>query len=126
MYQYYILTCRPILVPLILISKHMRSQKVPFVSIFKPVRSKQRYLYVQSTYICCLYCLNSIFILTLIQFVIFIHIYTIARPPALSQHTTVRQCKPRDVTLHLKAGSYPVISPENITFPKHFLHPNQR
>lgn len=48
-----------------------------------------------------------------------------ARPR--SQHTmTVRQCKPRDVTLHLKAGSYPVISPENITFPKHFLHPDQR
>lgn len=38
----------------------------------------------------------------------------------------VRQCKPRDVTLHLKSGSYPVISPENITFPKHFLHADQR
>lgn len=38
----------------------------------------------------------------------------------------LRQCKPRDVTLHLKAGSYPVISPENITFPKHFLHADQR
>lgn len=36
------------------------------------------------------------------------------------------QCNPRDVTLHLKAGSYPVISPENITFPKHFLHADQR
>lgn len=37
-----------------------------------------------------------------------------------------RQCKPRDVTLHLKSGSYPVISPDNITFPKHFLHADQR
>ncbi|EDS41525.1 conserved hypothetical protein [Culex quinquefasciatus] len=32
-----------------------------------------------------------------------------------------RVCQPNDITLHLKAGSYPVISPENITFPKHFL-----
>lgn len=35
-------------------------------------------------------------------------------------------CQPQDVTLHLKAGSYPVISPENITFPKHFLSADQR
>lgn len=35
-------------------------------------------------------------------------------------------CQPQDVTLHLKAGSYPVISPENITFPKHFLSAEQR
>jgi hypothetical protein len=35
-------------------------------------------------------------------------------------------CQPQDVSLHLKAGSYPVISPENITFPKHFLSANQR
>lgn len=37
-----------------------------------------------------------------------------------------RVCQPQDVTLHLKAGSYPVISPENITFPKHFLSAEQR
>ncbi|CAO1444482.1 unnamed protein product [Diamesa hyperborea] len=37
-----------------------------------------------------------------------------------------RVCQPQDVTLHLKAGSYPVISPENITFPKHFLSADQR
>lgn len=37
-----------------------------------------------------------------------------------------RVCKPRDVTLHLKAGSYPVISPENITFPRNFLNADQR
>lgn len=38
----------------------------------------------------------------------------------------VGDCQPQDVTLHLKAGSYPVISPENITFPKHFLSADQR
>jgi len=37
-----------------------------------------------------------------------------------------RICEPRDVTLYLKAGSYPVISPENITFPRHFLSAEQR
>ncbi|XP_054738185.1 uncharacterized protein LOC129244530 [Anastrepha obliqua] len=37
-----------------------------------------------------------------------------------------RKCKPRSVELHLKPGSYPVISPENITFPKNFLDANQR
>lgn len=37
-----------------------------------------------------------------------------------------RKCKPRDVTLHLKASSYPVISPENITFPRNFLSADQR
>ncbi|GAB0087524.1 uncharacterized protein DMENIID0001_018410 [Sergentomyia squamirostris] len=37
-----------------------------------------------------------------------------------------RVCPERDVTLHLKAGSYPVISPENITFPRHFLSADQR
>lgn len=37
-----------------------------------------------------------------------------------------RVCQPQDVTLHLKAGSYPVVSPENITFPKHFLSGEQR
>ncbi|XP_055371744.1 uncharacterized protein LOC129605811 [Condylostylus longicornis] len=37
-----------------------------------------------------------------------------------------RVCQPRDVTLHLKAGSYPVISPENITFPRNFLSADQR
>ncbi|TMW50020.1 hypothetical protein DOY81_004886 [Sarcophaga bullata] len=37
-----------------------------------------------------------------------------------------RKCKPRDVTLHLKASSYPVISPENITFPRNFLNADQR
>uniref|UniRef100_A0A6B2E627 EGF-like domain-containing protein n=1 Tax=Phlebotomus kandelakii TaxID=1109342 RepID=A0A6B2E627_9DIPT len=37
-----------------------------------------------------------------------------------------RVCPDRDVTLHLKAGSYPVISPENITFPRHFLSADQR
>uniref|UniRef100_A0A182NR87 EGF-like domain-containing protein n=1 Tax=Anopheles dirus TaxID=7168 RepID=A0A182NR87_9DIPT len=37
-----------------------------------------------------------------------------------------RNCKPNDITLHLKAGSYPVISPENITFPKHFLDAEER
>uniref|UniRef100_A0A1B0GJC8 EGF-like domain-containing protein n=2 Tax=Lutzomyia longipalpis TaxID=7200 RepID=A0A1B0GJC8_LUTLO len=36
-----------------------------------------------------------------------------------------RVCPERDVTLHLKAGSYPVISPENITFPRHFLNADQ-
>ncbi|KAL9892231.1 uncharacterized protein ACN2A1_007894 isoform 1-T2 [Glossina fuscipes fuscipes] len=35
-------------------------------------------------------------------------------------------CSPRDVTLHLKAKSYPVISPQNISFPRNFLNPNQR
>jgi hypothetical protein len=39
---------------------------------------------------------------------------------------SARVCQPQDVTLHLKAGSYPVISPENITFPKHFLSAEQR
>ena len=39
---------------------------------------------------------------------------------------SARACQPQDVTLHLKAGSYPVISPENITFPKHFLSADQR
>ncbi|KAH8236663.1 hypothetical protein KR026_007616, partial [Drosophila bipectinata] len=37
-----------------------------------------------------------------------------------------RKCKPKDVTLHLKAGSFPVISPENITFPKNFFSSDQR
>ncbi|KAH8366799.1 hypothetical protein KR200_011380, partial [Drosophila serrata] len=37
-----------------------------------------------------------------------------------------RKCKPKDVTLHLKASSYPVISPENITFPKNFFSSDQR
>ncbi|XP_058465176.1 uncharacterized protein LOC131438855 [Malaya genurostris] len=37
-----------------------------------------------------------------------------------------RVCQPNDITLHLKAGSYPVISPENITFPKHFLSADER
>ncbi|XP_037807634.1 uncharacterized protein LOC119601033 [Lucilia sericata] len=37
-----------------------------------------------------------------------------------------RKCKPRDVTLHLKASSYPVISPENITFPRNFLSADER
>ncbi|XP_055524828.1 uncharacterized protein LOC129718259 [Wyeomyia smithii] len=37
-----------------------------------------------------------------------------------------RVCQPNDITLHLKAGSYPVISPENITFPKHFLRTDER
>ncbi|EDW51171.1 GM17816 [Drosophila sechellia] len=37
-----------------------------------------------------------------------------------------RKCKPKDVTLHLKASSYPVISPENITFPKNFFTKDQR
>ncbi|XP_017123974.1 uncharacterized protein LOC108143908 [Drosophila elegans] len=37
-----------------------------------------------------------------------------------------RKCKPKDVTLHLKASSYPVISPENITFPKNFFTTDQR
>ncbi|KAH8383940.1 hypothetical protein KR009_011377, partial [Drosophila setifemur] len=37
-----------------------------------------------------------------------------------------RKCKPKDVTLHLKASSFPVISPENITFPKNFFGPEQR
>lgn len=39
---------------------------------------------------------------------------------------TERECTPKNVSLHLKAGSYPVISPENITFPKHFLNAAQR
>ncbi|KAH8295003.1 hypothetical protein KR018_005357 [Drosophila ironensis] len=37
-----------------------------------------------------------------------------------------RKCKPKDVTLHLKASSFPVISPENITFPKNFFSSDQR
>ncbi|KAH8363366.1 hypothetical protein KR084_009074 [Drosophila pseudotakahashii] len=37
-----------------------------------------------------------------------------------------RKCKPKDVTLHLKASSYPVITPENITFPKNFFTTDQR
>lgn len=36
------------------------------------------------------------------------------------------KCKVKDVTLHLKANSFPVISPENITFPKNFLDSDQR
>ncbi|CRK88937.1 CLUMA_CG002537, isoform A [Clunio marinus] len=43
-----------------------------------------------------------------------------------SKSALTRVCQPQDVTLHLKAGSYPVISPENITFPKHFLSAQQR
>ncbi|KAG5671933.1 hypothetical protein PVAND_002101 [Polypedilum vanderplanki] len=43
-----------------------------------------------------------------------------------SKSALTRVCQPQDVTLHLKAGSYPVISPENITFPKHFLSAEQR
>lgn len=37
-----------------------------------------------------------------------------------------RKCKAKDVTLHLKAKSFPVISPENITFPKYFLASDER
>ncbi|XP_054086827.1 uncharacterized protein LOC105219972 isoform X3 [Zeugodacus cucurbitae] len=37
-----------------------------------------------------------------------------------------RECKPRSVDLHLKSGSFPVISPENITFPKNYLSDDQR
>ncbi|KAH8312490.1 hypothetical protein KR044_011029 [Drosophila immigrans] len=36
------------------------------------------------------------------------------------------KCKVKDVTLHLKANSFPVINPENITFPKNFLSSDQR
>ncbi|XP_039968890.1 uncharacterized protein LOC120780692 [Bactrocera tryoni] len=36
------------------------------------------------------------------------------------------KCKPQNVDLHLKAGSYPVISPENLAFPKNFLSADQR
>uniref|UniRef100_A0A1I8PVV4 EGF-like domain-containing protein n=1 Tax=Stomoxys calcitrans TaxID=35570 RepID=A0A1I8PVV4_STOCA len=36
------------------------------------------------------------------------------------------KCVPRNVNLHLKARSFPVISPENITFPKSFLNNKQR
>ncbi|XP_075147376.1 uncharacterized protein LOC142221510 [Haematobia irritans] len=36
------------------------------------------------------------------------------------------QCKPQDVSLYLKANGYPVINPENITFPKNFINKNQR
>lgn len=43
-----------------------------------------------------------------------------------SHPLTERECTPKNVSLHLKAGSYPVISPENITFPKHFLNAAQR
>lgn len=39
---------------------------------------------------------------------------------------TERECDARNVSLYLKAGSYPVISPENITFPRHFLDEDQR
>ncbi|XP_017873944.1 PREDICTED: uncharacterized protein LOC108621256 [Drosophila arizonae] len=37
-----------------------------------------------------------------------------------------RKCKVKDVSLHLKAKSFPVISPENITFPKYFLSSDER
>ncbi|EDW33844.1 GL21912 [Drosophila persimilis] len=43
-----------------------------------------------------------------------------------SKNAFQRKCKVKDVTLHLKASSYPVISPENITFPKNFFSPEQR
>ncbi|XP_033233412.1 post-GPI attachment to proteins factor 6 isoform X3 [Drosophila pseudoobscura] len=43
-----------------------------------------------------------------------------------SKNAFQRKCKAKDVTLHLKASSYPVISPENITFPKNFFSPEQR
>ncbi|XP_017143120.1 uncharacterized protein LOC108156266 [Drosophila miranda] len=43
-----------------------------------------------------------------------------------SKNAFKRKCKAKDVTLHLKASSYPVISPENITFPKNFFSPEQR
>ncbi|XP_049305843.1 uncharacterized protein LOC105233177 isoform X6 [Bactrocera dorsalis] len=36
------------------------------------------------------------------------------------------KCKPQNVDIHLKAGSYPVISPETIAFPKNFLSADQR
>ncbi|XP_004524302.1 uncharacterized protein LOC101456267 isoform X1 [Ceratitis capitata] len=36
------------------------------------------------------------------------------------------KCKPKSVEVHLKPKSYPVISPENITFPKYFLPAEQR
>lgn len=40
------------------------------------------------THIRCLYCLNSIFILTLIQFFIFIRIHLVACPPAHSSYNS--------------------------------------
>ncbi|XP_034664948.1 uncharacterized protein LOC117899194 isoform X1 [Drosophila subobscura] len=43
-----------------------------------------------------------------------------------SKNAFQRKCKVKDVTLHLKASSYPVISPENITFPNNFLSPEHR
>ncbi|XP_037943196.1 uncharacterized protein LOC119676045, partial [Teleopsis dalmanni] len=43
-----------------------------------------------------------------------------------SKSAFLRKCRSRDVTLHLKASSYPVISPENITFPRNFLNGDQR
>ncbi|XP_030245650.1 uncharacterized protein LOC108649959 [Drosophila navojoa] len=43
-----------------------------------------------------------------------------------SKSSFQRKCKAKDVTLHLKAKSFPVISPENITFPKYFLPTEER
>ncbi|XP_034112878.1 uncharacterized protein LOC117573659 [Drosophila albomicans] len=43
-----------------------------------------------------------------------------------SKSTFQSKCKVKDVTLHLKANSFPVINPENITFPKNFLNSDQR
>ncbi|EDV93871.1 uncharacterized protein LOC6564405 [Drosophila grimshawi] len=43
-----------------------------------------------------------------------------------SKSSFQRKCKAKDVTLHLKANSLPVISPENITFPNNFVNSEQR
>lgn len=56
----------------------------------------------------------------LLIFLLFLFFFYVSHP------RSARVCQPQDVTLHLKAGSYPVISPENITFPKHFLSAEQR
>ncbi|ALC46842.1 CG13654 [Drosophila busckii] len=37
-----------------------------------------------------------------------------------------RHCKPKDISLYLKPGSFPVINPENITFPKNFISADDR
>lgn len=60
-----------------------------------------------------------------IYFSTFIIVTNVKQNASFHTHTE-RECTPKNVSLHLKAGSYPVISPENITFPKHFLNADQR
>lgn len=35
-------------------------------------------------------------------------------------------CEPNDIDVHLKAGGFPVVSPQNISFPEDFVENSQR